>query len=112
MTKDAVAPAATVALAGGVTTKGGPAACSARVASSMPAPHRPAKMRPGAHELRSGKGRALVMIALLICAGVTAGTADLISAATPATCAAAGLVPNLPVYAAVERIGNRSGSRR
>src|SRR5688500_8607047 len=96
MAKDAVAPAATVTLAGGVTTTGGPAACSARVASSMPAPQRPANGRPGAQRPRSGKGRALVMIALLICAGVAAGTADLISAATPATCAAAGLVPNRP----------------
>src|SRR4030095_12934482 len=90
---DAVAPAAAVTLAGGVTTRGGPAACNARVASSMPIPQRPAYGRFGAHELRSGNGRALVVIALATIAAVAFGAFDLTNAATPTTCAAAALVP-------------------
>ena len=74
-----------------VTIGGTPSTCMAAWASRMPAPQSP--MPLDVHHEPAGKGRADDCKMDLICAGLNVGLIDKRSAATPATCGAALLVP-------------------
>src|SRR5512145_1334931 len=96
-------PSITRWLCGAATTIGAATAAalaSAAPASSSPAPHCPTNAPPGAHAVPGGKARAVLRMYARTSPGVAEGRIDLISAATPATCGVAALVPLKPPYAA------------
>ena len=74
-----------------VTIGGMIVTCNAAWASSKPAPQSP--MPLDVHHEPAGKGRTDDCKMDLICAGLNVGLIDKRSAATPATCGAALLVP-------------------